>query len=544
MAEDMKVTIPDIGGATDVDVIEILIKPGDEISVDTPLVTLESEKASMDIPSPSAGKVEKVLVKVGDKVSEGDEILILSGSQPTAASEDGEMSKSSTPPQKEQTPPDKPESTQPKSVSSSESREILIPDIGGAENVDVIEVMVNAGDVIAKDQSLITLEGDKATMEIPSPYSGEVLSVAVKVGDKVSQGNRIVTMKVEQEEPEKTKSPSGEPESIADKIMVEEKAPQRQEKAGDQPRESDDPVSTSTNLVAAGPAVRRLARELGVALDKVKGSGRKNRITREDVQAYVKERLSQKAGSGLMAMPQAPVVDFSKFGEIETKPLNKIKRLTGVNVHRSWITIPHVTQFDEADITELEAFRKQESDKAKQAGYKLTLLAFVTKAVTKALTKFPQFNASLDAGGENLIYKKYFNIGIAVDTPNGLVVPVIKNTDQLSIGDIARQMGELSGKAREKGLTPADMSGGCFTISSLGGIGGTAFTPIVNGPEVAILGLSRSSIKPVYQGSDFKPRLMLPLSLSYDHRVIDGAEAARFTRFLADLLEDARRILL
>ncbi|KTD61669.1 dihydrolipoyllysine-residue acetyltransferase [Legionella spiritensis] len=544
MAEDMKVTIPDIGGATDVDVIEILIKPGDEISVDTPLVTLESEKASMDIPSPSAGKVEKVLVKVGDKVSEGDEILILSGSQPTAASEDGEMSKSSTPPQKEQTPPGKPESPQPKSVSSSESREILIPDIGGAENVDVIEVMVNAGDVIAKDQSLITLEGDKATMEIPSPYSGEVLSVAVKVGDKVSQGNRIVTMKVEQEEPEKTKSPSGEPESIADKTMVEEKAPQRQEKAGYQPRESDDPASTSTNLVAAGPAVRRLARELGVALDRVKGSGRKNRITREDVQAYVKERLSQKAGSGLMAMPQAPVVDFSKFGEIETKPLNKIKRLTGVNVHRSWITIPHVTQFDEADITELEAFRKQESDKAKQAGYKLTLLAFVTKAVTKALTKFPQFNASLDAGGENLIYKKYFNIGIAVDTPNGLVVPVIKNTDQLSIGDIARQMGELSGKAREKGLTPADMSGGCFTISSLGGIGGTAFTPIVNGPEVAILGLSRSSIKPVYQGSDFKPRLMLPLSLSYDHRVIDGAEAARFTRFLADLLEDARRILL
>ncbi|TAL58140.1 MAG: dihydrolipoamide acetyltransferase, partial [Legionella sp.] len=297
-----------------------------------------------------------------------------------------------------------------------------------------------------------------------------------------------------------------------------------------------------TGLLSAGPAVRRMAREFGVNLALVKGSGRKNRISKEDLQAYVKARLSEKSSG--FNLPSNPVIDFSKFGDIETKPLNKIKKLTGTNVHRSWITIPHVTQFDEADITDLEAFRKSESEHAAELGYKLTILAFVCGVVSRALHAYPQFNASLDASGENLIYKKYCNIGIAVETPNGLVVPVIKNVDKLTVAEIAVEMARLSTKARDKGLMPADMSGGCFTISSLGGIGGTAFTPIVNSPEVAILGLSRSIIKPVYEEGEFKPRLMLPLSLSYDHRVIDGAEAARFTRFIAESLSDIRKILL
>ncbi|KTC79679.1 Pyruvate dehydrogenase (dihydrolipoyltransacetylase component) E2p [Legionella cherrii] len=287
-----------------------------------------------------------------------------------------------------------------------------------------------------------------------------------------------------------------------------------------------------------------MARELGVDLSEVAGTGRKERITKEDVQAFVKARLSEQPRSSSLGMPSNPVIDFSQFGEIETKPLNKIKRLTGVNVHRSWITIPHVTQFDSADITDVEAFRKSEAENAKEKGYKLTLLAFVCAVVSKALKAFPQFNASLDATGANLVYKKYCNIGIAVETPNGLVVPVIKNVDKLSVADIATEMTRLSSKARDKGLMPADMVGGCFTISSLGGIGGTSFTPIVNSPEVAILGLSRSEIKPVYENGAFQPRLMLPLSLSYDHRVIDGAEAARFTRFICDCLSDIRRILL
>ena len=541
MADEIKIKIPDIGGATDVDVIEIMVKPGDEIKKDAPLITLESDKASMEIPSPDAGKISKIEVKVGDKVSEGDLILTLVAEQTkTSAAPKQEVAKAEAPPKKEE----KQEEIANKQAKGSQKLEVNVPDIGGATDVDVIEIMVKVGDSIEKDQSLITLEGDKATMDIPAPAAGVVEKLAVKVGDKVSQNSLILILSSDQrseEEPVKQRKAS---EADKQEIASTQALEKTESSKAEVPPALSTPEMAAGTSVAAGPAVRRMARELGVNLAEVKGSGRKSRITKEDVQLYVKTRLSEKPVAGAFSLPKAPTVDFSKFGEIEVKPLNKIKRLTGVNVHRSWITIPHVTQFDEADITELEAFRKSESEHAKQEGYKLTILAFVTKVVAKALKVYPQFNSSLDPSGENLIFKQYYHVGIAVDTPNGLVVPVIRNVDKLSVADIAHEMARLSAKARDKGLMPVDMSGGCFTISSLGGIGGTAFTPIVNGPEVAILGLSRSSIKPVYENGEFKPRLMLPLSLSYDHRVIDGAEAARFTRYLAEALSDIRRILL
>ena len=425
--------------------------------------------------------------------------------------------------------------------------EIKIPDIGGGK-VDVIEILVKVGEDISKETPLVTLESDKASMEIPSPVAGKITKITTKLGDKVAEGDIILYLEadVSQESSPKESAPTQKKDEP--KAFVEQPV--------DNPEKNSEPVqatkiiennavySSSESLILAGPSVRKTARELGVHLAEVRGSGLKSRITKEDLNAYVKTRLQNKAANGNLSVGQAPAIDFSQFGALEIKPLSKIKKLTGIQVHRSWITIPHVTQFDEADITQLEAFRKLESEKQHAAPYKLTLLAFVCKVVCKALQQYPQFNTSLDASGENLIYKNYYNIGIAVETPNGLVVPVIKNVDAMSVSDIALEMSRLSTKAREKGLTPADMSGGCFTISSLGGIGGTAFTPIVNSPEVAILGLSRSAIKPVFEHGEFKPKLMLPLSLSYDHRVIDGAEAARFTRFISDCLSDIRRILL
>lgn len=534
MANEIEVKVPDIGGANQVDVIELLVKAGDKIDVDTPLITLESDKASMEIPSPLAGTVSKISVKTGDKVSEGDLILWVTSEQ-TA-----EAPKAEPVVEKPQAAPAaEPAKTAAPVSNKTQTIDVAIPDIGGATDVDVIDVLVKPGMVVEKDQALATLEGDKATMDIPSPYAGTVKEVKIKLGDKVSQGTPLVVLDAEVSTEASVEAEPAAPAPIKEEISKPVDVPAKPETSS---VTSDNYVSS--DIISAGPAVRRLARELGVELSSVKGSGRKTRITKEDIQNYVKARLSEKPVAGGFNLPSNPVIDFSKFGEIETKPLNKIKKLTGMNVHRSWITIPHVTQFDEADITDLEAFRKAETEQAKNSGFKLTILAFVCKAVSKALQVYPQFNASLDASGEQLIYKKYFNIGIAVETPNGLVVPVIKNTNQLTVGEIAQEMAKLSTKARDKGLMPADMSGGCFTISSLGGIGGTAFTPIVNSPEVAILGLSRSSIKPVYEDGEFKPRLMLPLSLSYDHRVIDGAEAARFTRLIGDYLSDIRKVLL
>ncbi len=430
-------------------------------------------------------------------------------------------------------------------------KEIKVPDIGGASDVDVIEVLVKAGDAIDTDTPLVTLETDKASMEIPSPMQGVVKSMQLNIGDKVAEGDVILLLSVE----DAKKSVAPPPEVILpeDKITEEKTAlpadvpPEAQSRhsgASSVEVSAAQFIAASDGSILAGPGVRRLARELGVNLDEVKGSGKKERFTREDLEQFVKQKLQEKSGGSGLALPAAKAIDFSKFGEIETKALNKIKRMTGENLHRAWLTIPHVTQFDESDITELEAFRKGEIKAAEKAGYKPTMLAFVCKVVARALQVFPQFNSSLDASGENLIYKKYCNIGIAVETPNGLVVPVIKNMDQLSVSDISKEMARLSTKAREKGLMPGDMQGGSFTISSLGGIGGTAFTPVVNSPEVAILGVSRSVMKPVFDGAAFVPRLMLPLSLSYDHRVIDGAEAARFTRFVSEGLSDMRRILL
>jgi len=420
-------------------------------------------------------------------------------------------------------------------------KEIKVPDIGGAALVDVIEVLVKVGDEIGIDTPLFVLESDKASMEIPSPSAGIVRSVNLKTGDKVSEGDVMLTLELLADASSATVDVP-EKKEIESQPVPEIKSPQILENVS--------PVSTLVLdksfgvIVSSGPAARRLAHTLGVDLSSVQGTGRKSRVSKEDIEQFVKAKLCEKSMGGGLSIAPAPVIDFSKFGETSLKPLSKIKRLTGVNVHRAWMTIPHVTQFDEADITELEAFRKSETESAFVSGFKLTILAFVCKVVSKALEIYPQFNSSLDALGENLIYKHYCHIGIAVETPNGLVVPVIKDVNRLSVGDIAKEMTRLSSKARDKGLMPAEMSGGCFTISSLGGIGGTAFTPIVNSPEVAILGLSRAVVKPVYDDGEFVPRLMLPLSLSYDHRVIDGAEAARFTRFVSDGLSDIRRILL
>jgi len=424
--------------------------------------------------------------------------------------------------------------------------EIKIPDIGGASDVDVIEVLVAPGDTVAVDDSLITLESDKASMEIPASHAGVVKGLKIKVGDKVSEGAVILTLEVAESE---------EAATPAEKVDTKAETP-APAKTKTEPAPTAKPAATAvlspapqsaapSGAVYAGPSVRRLASELGVELNKVKGTGTKDRIQKSDIIAFVKAAMLGSAGGGLgLNVAAAPVIDFTKFGEVELQPLTKIKRLTGQYLHRNWVTVPHVTQFDEADITDLEAFRKAQKKDAEAQGIRLTLLAFIMKEVVSALQKFPQFNSSLDPSGEQLILKKYFNIGVAVDTPNGLVVPVIRDVDHKGALELAKELGDISAKAREKGLTTKEMEGGTFTISSLGGISGTAFTPIVNSPDVAILGLSRSSIKPVYQDSEFVPRLMLPISLSYDHRVIDGAEGARFTRYLADCLADARHLIL
>ncbi|MBS0358105.1 MAG: dihydrolipoyllysine-residue acetyltransferase [Proteobacteria bacterium] len=523
MSNQHEIRVPDIGSTTAVDVIEILVKPGDHVEKDTSLITLEGEKATMEVPSPRAGIIQSLSVKVGDKVSEGDLILILTDESNATSSEE----KASVKPEKSAEP-------------TIELKPVLVPDIGNAPEVDVIEVLVKPGDHIEKDSSLITLEGEKATMEVPSPYVGEVKEVHVKVGDKVSQNTLIVTMAV---------SSSGQSESSKPSPSVPAASVSRVEAfpppvPGGRAREGGISTSLPNQAAAyAGPAVRRFARELGVDLTQVKGSGRKNRIVKEDIQSYVKAKLSGMQQSGGIAVAPMPAIDFSLFGTITTQPLNKIKKLTARNVHRSWVSIPHVTQFDEVDITAMEEYRKEKKGEAEAQGFKLTPLVFIMRAVVASLKQFPAFNASLDPSGENLILKQYYHIGVAVDTPNGLVVPVIRDVDKKTVFDLAKELGEISQRAKTKGLTPKEMQGGCFTISSLGGIGGTAFTPIVNQPEVAILGVSRSSMKPVYAEGKFVPRLMLPLSLSYDHRVIDGADGARFITHLSSCLSDIKTLL-
>ncbi len=433
------------------------------------------------------------------------------------------------------------------------TKEIVVPDIGDFADVEIIEVLVSAGDKVQAEDSLITLESDKASMEIPSSDSGTVKELKVNVGDRVTQGSPILVLEVEQTvaesataeaEPASAAERTPEPASAAEQPPLVKEAPAaKAPPPGLRPSPTAHMDEARFAKAHASPAVRRFARELGVDLSRVEGSGRKGRIVKEDVQAYVKRALSQGGGAGLGVAPM-PEIDFSQFGDIEVKPLTKINKLTGQNLHRNWVTVPHVTQFDEADITDLEDFRKSMVAEYKDKGIKITLLAFLMKAVVSALREYPRFNSSLDATGENLIVKHYFHIGIAVDTPDGLVVPVIRDVDRKSLVDLAIELGEVSQKARDKKLKPSDMQGGSLTISSLGGIGGTKFTPIVNAPEVAILGVSRAKMQPVWNGSEFEPRLILPLSLSYDHRVIDGADGARFTTFLSRSLSDTRRLLL
>ncbi|TVL11216.1 dihydrolipoyllysine-residue acetyltransferase [Shewanella algae] len=538
----IEVTVPDIGDAADVDVIEVLVSEGETIEADAGLITLETDKATMDVPSPQAGTVKSLKVKVGDKVSQGSLVLLLevgaSAEAPQAPAAQAAA---------------QPVAAQAAAPATVEVKEIAVPDIGDAADVDVIEVLVAVGNEISADQGLITLETDKATMEVPAPFGGKLVSLTVKVGDKVSQGSVIATVETQGAAPAAVAAPAEAPAQAEVAAPAPAAAPAAQSRPP-VPHHPSAGAQLNTGAVHASPAVRRLAREFGVDLTQVKGTGRKGRILKEDVQAYVKYELSRPkataatsvgGGSGLQVI-DAPKVDFSKFGEVEEVPLTRIQKISGPNLHRNWVTIPHVTQFDEADITEMEAFRKQQNELAakQKLNVKITPLVFMMKAVAKTLQQFPVFNSSLSPDGESLIRKKYFHIGVAVDTPNGLVVPVVRDVDKKGIIELSRELTEISIKARDGKLKAADMQGSCFTISSLGGIGGTAFTPIVNYPDVAILGVSKSEIKPKWNGKEFEPRLMLPLSLSYDHRVIDGALAARFSVTLSGILSDIRTMIL
>ncbi len=534
-----EVKVPDIGGVESVDVIELSVQPGEIIEKEETLLVLESDKATIEVPAPFTGKVTQWLVEVGQSLKEGDKVAIMESSD--SDSTEAESAGRSEPVQ--EAPAEQPPGEQPSASAAAvqSTVEISVPDIGGAENVEVIEVNVAPGDTLQAEDALIVLESDKATMEVPCPQAGTVEKLWVKVGDKVSQGSVIATLRVTD-----TPKPSTQSQGQSQQQSLEHKPEQPAREQGLQQASRSQTFVKPSKTVHAGPAVRRLARELGVDLAEVTPTGPRQRILKEDVHRYVHNRMTGQGESltGGTGLPELPTIDFSRFGDTETVELSKINRVSASNLHRSWVHIPHVTQFDEADITELEAFRKSEGAQLKEQGVRLTLLAFLIKACVKSLQAFPKFNASLSVDGGSLILKKYFHIGIAVDTPNGLVVPVVKNADTKSVLEIAQELQVLSEKARNKKLSPADMQGGCFSISSLGGIGGTAFTPIVNWPEVAILGVSRSELKPKFKDGEFVPRLMLPLSLSYDHRVIDGADAARFTSFLSRQLADVRRLLL
>ncbi|MCC2624215.1 MAG: aceF [Burkholderiales bacterium] len=550
MANLVDLKIPDIGGSTHVNVAEVYVKVGDTIKVDDNLVMLETDKATMEVPATSSGIVKKIVLKPGSKVSEGDLILSLEVSgdsikvadRQTAGSvaiSDADISTANT--------------ETPSEASSSAIVELKIPDIGGSTDVNVAEVYVKAGDTIKVDDNLVMLETDKATMEVPATAAGVVKKVLLKPGSKVSEGDLILELEVTGSKPvnEVTADAAMVGNAGASKVQAGT-APIAAPSVSSSPKLSSSEKASAIDEESfakayASPGIRKLARELGANLGEIKGSGEKGRITEEDLKSFVKSVMIGGVsgvpinGSGLDILPW-PKVDFAKFGEVEVNALSRIKKISGANLARNWVMIPHVTQFDEADITELEEFRKQLNEEYKKAEVKVSPLAFIIKACVFALKKFPEFNSSID--GDNLVYKKYYNIGFAADTPHGLVVPVLKEADKKGVVALATETSALAKLAREGKLKPTDMQGGTFTISSLGGIGGTAFTPIVNAPEVAILGVSKSSIKPVWNGSEFAPRLVMPLSLSYDHRIIDGALAAKFTAYLSQVLSDIRRLAL
>lgn len=594
MADQIELKVPDVGGE-EVEVIEVLVSEGDTVEQEDGIVTVESDKASMDIPASSGGKITELKVKVGDTISEGDVLAMIEasgGADEADESDSEEEAEDKTDDKADEEESDdkeaddkaeesedkqeeeKDEDSEPEKKSSGGSSKVIdveVPDIGDEEDVEIIEILVSKGDSVSAEDGLITLETDKATMDVPCPEDGEIEEMLVKVGDKVSQGSVIAKLKVsggaddsgaeekDSAKEEKSESNKDSGKKSEDKDQKDEKdsgssvkpSSERQPPVPDHPSQRSD---RKEGILHASPAVRRVAREFGVDLSQVKGSGPKDRILKEDVQEFVKYELSRpkavagatgQGGGGLQVI-DPPKVDFSKFGEVEEVQLSRIQRKSGPNLHRNWVTIPHVTQFDEADITELENFRKSENEvaKKKDLGFKITPLVFILKACAKGLREFPTFNSSLSESGESLYMKKYVNIGVAVDTPNGLVVPVIRDVDKKGIYELSEELVEISSKARDGKLKATDMQGGCFSISSLGGIGGTAFTPIVNAPDVAILGVSRNEMKPKWNGKEFEPRLTLPLSLSYDHRVIDGAEAARFTAYLSGVLGDIRKLVL
>ena len=552
----VEVKVPDIGDFKEVEVIELLVKPGDTIKVDQSLITVESDKASMEIPASHAGVVKEIKVKVGDKVAEGSLVLLVEEAGGAAAAPAPAAAAAAPAPA---AAPAAEAASAPAAAPAASGGivEVTVPDIGDFKEVEVIELMVKPGDQIKVDQSLITVESDKASMEIPSSHAGLVKEIKVKVGDKVAKGSLVLL--VESAAGAATGgAPAAAPAAAAPApAAASAPAAAPAPAAAAAPAPAAAPAQGVTGSKAhASPSIRKFARELGVDLARVPGTGPKGRITQQDVQNFVKGVMAAPpaaaaqakaggTGTGLDVLPW-PSLDFSKFGPTETVALPRIKKISGPNLHRNWVMIPHVTHFEDADVTDLEQFRVDSNAAlAKQKStVKLTMLAFVIKASVAALKKFPQFNSSLSEDGASLIVKQYYNIGFAADTPNGLVVPVVKDADKKTISQIAVEMGELSSQARDGKLPPTAMQGATFTISSLGGIGGTAFTPIINAPEVAILGLSKSAMKPVWDGSTFQPRLMLPLSLSYDHRVIDGAGAARFAAYLADVLADLRKTLL
>jgi pyruvate dehydrogenase E2 component (dihydrolipoamide acetyltransferase) len=549
------VKVPDIGDFKDVPVIDVLVKPGDIVTAEQSLVSLESDKATMDVPSPVAGTVAEVVAKVGDKVSMGTLIArVESAEGETAQAPAKAAAPAADAPEKTKAAPAKAAAAPtPKAASPAPAKaatiDITIPDIGDFKDVPVIEILVKGGDTVEAEQPIVTLESDKASMDVPSPAAGKITEIVVKVGDKVSMGSVVGKLESGGQAAQTSSDQDDEADAKEEEDAAE--APDTSPVAPTDlpprpPKPGSGPALPDFSGVFAGPAVRRLARELGLDLNQLKGTGEKGRITREDVKASLARGTGTPAAGG-GALPPVPQVDFAKFGPIETVPLSRIKKISGPRLHASWVNIPHVTHADEADITDLDVFRKaldEEAKKDKSKPYRVSLLPLLMRAAVVSLKAFPNFNAALSPGGDSLILRRYWHIGVAVDTPEGLVVAVVKDVDQKGLIDLARELGALSEKARAGKLAPAEMQGATFTISSLGGIGGTAFTPIVNAPEVAILGVVRSRMAPVWDGSAFEPRLMLPLCLSYDHRVIDGAAAARFMRHLAGLLEDMRRIIL
>ncbi|MDI5986679.1 pyruvate dehydrogenase complex dihydrolipoyllysine-residue acetyltransferase [Halomonas sp. M4R5S39] len=541
----VEIKVPDLGGSSDVEIIEVAVAEGDEVAEEDTLITLESDKASMDVPSPHAGKLVSLTVKEGDTVSEGDVIGTME-----VAGEGGDDAEAPAEPAQAAEPEEAPAEEEEVAGGEPERKEIRIPDLSGSSDVPVIEIAATVGDEVDEEDPLITLESDKASMDVPSPYKGKLVELTVKEGDTVSEGDLIGYIEVAGSKPA--------PKAAAKKTEQKAEAP-KADKPAPTPAGTPSPEAQMAahkprdgKLVHAGPAVRMLARELGVDLGLVRPSGPKERVLKEDVHAYVKQVIAGKAqtsaaapaAAGGSGIPPIPDQDFSQFGEVEEKPMGRLMKMGATNLHRSWVNLPHVTQFDEADITELEAFRKSMKAEAEAQGAKLTPLPFLIKACAFALRQYPQFNVSLKSDGETVVHKKYVHIGIAVDTPDGLMVPVIRDADRKSLIELAKESVELAKKAQSKKLKREEMTGGCFTISSLGSIGGTAFTPIVNAPEVAILGISKAQMKPVWDGKAFEPRLMMPLCLSYDHRAVNGADAARFTALLGQLLTDIRRLLL